>query len=192
MAKIVLSTFLKEVHGKLDNVVFRKIRGKYVMSPMPPGREGFELSQAQSAHQERFLQAAEYGSLALADPAAREFYEQKAVERDLPVMAACIADFFNPPSIVSIDASNYNGQPGGTIEIKTRDDYGVVRTSLVLADDDEGTLIEQGEAVEVAAGKGLWMYTATTAANAGVTVNFQVTLRDRPGGTAVQRGTKRI
>ena len=192
MAKIVLSSFLKEVHGKMDNVIFRKIRGKYVMSAMPAGRDGSELSEAQAAHQQRFLLATEYGSLALADPATREFYEQEAFVRDMPVMAACVADFFNLPNIVSIDASNYNGQPGSTIEIKTRDDYGVVKTSVVLTDDDEGTLIEKGEAVETIAGKGIWKYTATTAANPGITVNFQITVADRPGGTAVQRGTKSI
>lgn len=192
MAKVVLSTFLKEVHGKMDNVVFRKIRGKHVMGPMPPSREGFELSEAQAAHQERFLQAAEYGGVALGIPATREFYEQEAFIRDIPVMAACVADFFNPPIIVETDATNYNGQPGGTVNIKTRDDFGVVRTSVILTDDDLGTVIEDGEAVEVVAGKGLWMYTATTTVNAGVTVQFQITATDRPGGTAVERGTKRI
>ena len=192
MAKIVLSSFLKEVHGKMDTVVFRKIRGKYIMGPLPPSRDGMELSAAQAAHQERFLKAAEYGSFALADPASREFYEREAVIRNIPVMAACIADFFNPPSILDLDAEKYNGQPGSAFEIKTRDDYGVVAIAVVLTDDDEGTLIEQGEAVEVYPGTGVWTYTATTAVNAGVTVNFKVTVADRPGNTAVQGGTKRV
>jgi hypothetical protein len=46
--------------------------------------------------------------------------------------------------------------------------------------------------VEVYPGTGVWTYTATTAVNAGVTVQFQVTVADRPGNTAVQRGTKRV
>lgn len=63
---------------------------------------------------------------------------------------------------------------------------------VVITDADEGTTIESGQAVETSEGAGHWLYTATNNAPAGILAGIQVTATDRPGGTAVERGTKAI
>ncbi len=190
MAKIDLNPMFKGVHGKLDDIVFRKFRGKTIMGPMP--EVGGERSDAQIAHQERFTKAAEWGSLVLADPETAPLYEAVAKERDINPIAVCIADYFYAPTVEQLDALNYNGQVGSTIAIQTHDDFGVVKVEMVLSDDDSGALIEKGWAVENIPGKGMWTYTATVHATAGITVAMRATAFDRPGGSGSQSGTKRI
>jgi hypothetical protein len=191
MAKIVLSSFLKEVHGKMDTVVFRKVRGKYVMGPLPPSRNGIALSEAQTAHQDRFNDAVEFGKDVLADDTIRPLYEQLAEELEMPVFAVCIADFFKAPKISSINQDRYNGRMGDPIVVDATDNVGVVRVDVVLSD-QAGTLIESGQAVRTAAGSRHWVYTATETIDHGTTVQIQATAIDRPGGAGVKRETKQV
>jgi hypothetical protein len=149
-----------------------------------------EPSAAQIAHRERFRRAVEYGKYVMSNEAIRALYEQAAADQDASIFAVCIADYLKAPSIDSIDASAYTGNVGDTVQIIASDDFGVARVDVLLTDDDEGTIIESGQAVQM--GSGHWTYTATQPVSAGTTVQFQVTAADRPGGTAVQRGTKRI
>ena len=189
MAKITYSSFVEQVNGGMGNVVYRKYKGRNIICRKGIPQAG-AASEAQAAHQERFSEAADFGKLVMSDDTIRPLYEQAARERDLPVFAICIADFFNVPTIKSIDATDYSGKVGDPIRIVAKDDMGVVRVNVKLSNDDEGTLIESGQAVQTAYGQ--WTYTATQPAAPGITVQFQVNVFDRPGGTAVERGTKRI
>jgi hypothetical protein len=128
----------------------------------------------------------------MADNSIRPLYEQIAESREIPVFAVCIADFFHAPSITSISLADYTGQVGDPIRIVASDDVGVVRVDVVLTDDETGTLIERGEAVEAPFGSGHWTYVSTQPATPGKLIQFQVNAYDRPGGTAIERGTKRI
>jgi len=94
--------------------------------------------------------------------------------------------------VVSFDASRYNGQVGDIIKFITRDDFGVARVIVTLADDEAGTLIETGEGVQEVANTSRWMYTVTKPVPAGVLVSIQIDAFDRPGGMGRQRGTKKI
>ncbi len=189
MAKITYSSFVERVKGGMGNVVYRKYRGEYLICRKGNPAAG-EDTEAQAAHKKRFREATNFGKRMMADDSIRPLYEQAAINRDLPVFAVCIADFFNAPTITSIDATEYHGHVGDPILIVAEDDMGVVRVNVTLSDDDEGTLIESGQAVETSLGQ--WTYTATQPATPGITVQFQVNVFDRPGGTVVQRGTKRI
>jgi hypothetical protein len=190
MAKIELNPMFDGVHGKLNRIVYKKFRGKTIMGPMPAHSD--ELSEAQQAHQERFALAAQYGSFALADPETRKPYVAVGKELDQNPMALCIADYFYAPEVIKVDSQNFNGQPGSTIAIETKDDFGVVKVEVCITNADEGDLFEQGMATEVIPGKGVWTYTTTQPIPAGILVGMEVKAFDRPGNEGMQIATKQF
>ena len=188
MTKVYLQPGLRGLSGGMGDWVYQFRKGKTFLGMKPINNS--EPSEAQVAQRERFRLAAEYGKFVMSDDATRSLYEQAAAESDVPVFALCVADFLKPPSIDSIDPRDYTGKVGDPIKIVASDDFGVMRVDVMLTDDDAGTIIESGQAVET--GSGHWTYTATTPVSTGITVQFQATATDRPGGTAVKRGTKGI
>src|SRR5215216_4709144 len=190
MAKIEFNTLVNEIRGAVDKVVLRKYKGRIILARKAQ-YEG-EPSAAQVAHHKRFQEATDFGKSVLADPAVRPLYEQAADERELPIMAVCVSDYFNAPSVTVLEPMDYTGKAGDPLTITTHDDFGVVRVNVQISDDDQGTLIESGQAVETAPGSGKWVYSATTPVTPGMMVQFQATAFDRPGNSGVQRCAKRI
>lgn len=176
------------LRGGAGNFIYRKIRGKTIISPKPVYNEA-SLSPAQLEQRERFLAAVAYGKTALADNEARPLYEGLAKKKDLPVFALTIADYFNAPVINDVNVFGYNGNIGDTITITASDDIGVQKVEVAITDDQDNPL-ETGEAIETAAGSGQWVYTATAQGQSAVRI--QVTATDRPGGIAVTNIEKSI
>ena len=183
--KFKLNRAFTAASGELDGLIYRNIRGQVIVSPKPD-MSNVISSESQIAHRERFKQAAAYGKAALANPTVRAMYEAAAKDKDMPVFAATIADFFNAPTIDNVDVLAYNGQVGDLISIMARDDFGVASVHVSITDQDNGgALIESGNAVETAAGSGQWVYTATAPVASGTDVIINAVATDRPGGTAV-------
>ena len=181
MSEVELHAPFLGYSGAIGKIVYRKYKGRTIACLKPSAKR--TLSQAEINNRERFKQAAAYGKLALANPATRALYEQAAKEKDVPVFSVCVADFFNAPTVQSMDFSAYNGQVGDTIQVIASDDFSVVNVHLTLKN-AEGTFIESGNAIE--AGTGQWNYTATASVAAGTPVIAYVVATDRPGGTAVE------
>src|SRR5690606_22022466 len=112
------------LRGRAGNFIYRKVRGKTVISPKPV-YNGASLSPAQAEQRERFMAAVAYGKTALADNETRPLYEELAKKKDLPVFALIVADYFNAPVIHNVNALGYNGNIGDTITITASDDIGV-------------------------------------------------------------------
>ena len=183
--KFKLNRAFTAASGELDGLIYRNVRGQVIVS-RKADLSNVVYSEEQLAHQERFKQAAAYGKAALANPTIRAMYEAAAKDKDMPVFAATIADFFNAPTIDNVDVSAYHGQVGDLISIMARDDFGVASVHVTITDSDNGNaLIESGNAVETAVGSGQWVYTATAAVPAGTELKVNVVATDRPGGTAV-------
>jgi hypothetical protein len=88
-----------------------------------------------------------------------------------------LADWFHEPEVQELDLSNWHGGPGEIIRALAVDDVRVTQvTVLILAED--GTLLEQGPAVQ-AADKLWWEYVTTVAASGNPQV--VVTARDLAG-----------
>src|SRR5215204_2102863 len=92
--KFKLNRAFREASGELDGLIYRNIRGKVVAS-RKPDMSNVVYSAEQLAHQERFKQAAAYGKGALANPTVRALYEAAAKDKDMPIFALIIADYFN-------------------------------------------------------------------------------------------------
>jgi hypothetical protein len=184
--KVKLNPMFDQASGQLGEMVFRELRGKTFVSRKPSVTA--EPTENQVEHRERFKQAAAYGKSALADPLTRELYEEAAKNKNIPVFAATIADFFNAPVIDAVDLSAYNGQEGDIVRISARDDFGVVAVRVSITG-NSGETIESGNAVAAAGG---WVYTATASVNAGTPVTVHVVATDRPGGTGVSSSNKTL
>jgi hypothetical protein len=188
--KFKLNRAFREASGELDGLVYRNVRGNVVVS-RKPDTSNVVSSESQIAHRERFKQAAAYGKSVMADAETRALYEAAAKSKNIPVFALTIADFFNAPTIDSLDLSDYTGQVHEPINIMACDDFGVANVSVSIAD-QTGNVIEAGNAVETAAGSGHWVYTAAATVATGVTVTVTAIATDRPGGTAVKTANKTI
>src|SRR5581483_8258437 len=93
------------------------------------------------------------------------------------------ADFLNPPVVEEIDASEYEGQPGGLIRVIATDDVEVVSVGVAIRT-ASGVLVEDGSATKL---HGVWRYVATGAAPAGAPLVITATAKDRPGHSGVGR-----
>ena len=179
--KAELDPVVHFLRGGAGNFVYRKIRGKTIVSPKPV-RDYTVLSDAQAEHRVRFKKAAAYGKLALMDSDVRPLYEESAKERNVPLFAVMMADFFNAPVIETVNTDPYTGQANQVIQVIATDDFGVVKVHVKISD-LSGNLIESGDAVNTSNGIGPWTY--TTQYSMDRPVDIEVVATDRPGGTAV-------
>jgi hypothetical protein len=107
------------------------------------------------------------------------------------VYMLCRDDWFKAPRISGLHLSDYNGQVGDAIRVKVRDVIGAAKVTFTLADEVEGTLIEKGQAVQEIEGSSKWMYTATKAVPAGVSVQVIVDAYDYPGNKSQKLGVQK-
>jgi len=186
MSKMKLNGIVDSLHGKFGNVVFRNWEGDVVMSRLPD-RSSVVPTEGQTAHQQRFREAAAYAKSVFADPAAKAYYEAASENRHKPAFALAVGDFLKAPVVGAIDLTGYAGKSGGKIAIVATDDVGVAGVSVVIRNTVDSTVIEQGVALEEA---GKWRYTATADAPAGASIVVEVTASDRPGNATVKTEAK--
>ncbi|MFN8597627.1 MAG: hypothetical protein U0559_15770, partial [Anaerolineae bacterium] len=115
MAKVDLNPIFDQVSGRVGDLVLKRYRHGVVMARA--GEPDRPMSAAQLAQQERFRAATTYSKMALMDPVARDLYRAAAQERELPIVAVMVADFFNAPTILNVDAAEYQGLAGDRIKI---------------------------------------------------------------------------
>lgn len=176
MAKLTINSLLKELRGKVDGAVIRKIRGNYYLHRKPRPDPRRKPTSPQTTHRSRFKHASEYAKAVQRDPQLHDFYLPIAKQRDLRVRAVAIGDWFHPPKVVAIDLGRYHGRRGDVIVIRATDDIGVASVHVSLQVPG-GQHLEQGEAI--AKGKS-WHYTATAAVPRGKTLEITAIARDRP------------
>ncbi len=181
MAKVVLNPVLEAIHGKVGDLVFRRINSQEFVGKVPD-RTGVVATANQLAQQEQFRLAVFYGKAVMADAEAKAVYEQAAARKGQPVFALTVGDFLNEPAVEEIDLSGYAGQIGDVIRVRASDDVEVSGVTVTIRDTG-GAVLEQGAAV-LAAGR--WSYTATTALAQGQSVSIEVSATDRPGHQATK------
>ncbi len=92
MAKVRLNPILEQVRGKVGDLVFKRSGEGVIISRKPDFSER-QLSEAQTAAQERFRQAALYGKMVMADPQTKKLYEDAAKAKGQPLFSLTVADF---------------------------------------------------------------------------------------------------
>jgi len=99
MAKAKLNPILESVRGTIGDMVLKQYGSRLVISRKPVWRNR-TFSEAQRAEQAKFREAARYAKRLMADPRAREVYEDKARLQGKLVRSLIISDFLNSPSIM--------------------------------------------------------------------------------------------
>jgi hypothetical protein len=190
VAKIKFNGLVSEVSGGVGGLVVRRSRGKFILSDKPTVSEA-EPSEAQLDQRKLFARAVAFGKFAIEDPALRAFYEPIAQQREITAYALAIGDYLKAPSILPLDLSAYRGQVGDSIGIEAVDDLGLAGVSVSLVAND-GTPIEQGNAVEIGARSGYWTYTATAAVALGSDIFIEVQGTDHAGNRTQHTESPRV
>jgi hypothetical protein len=93
MAKTTLSPVLRQLRGKVGNLVFRQLYGKTVVSRAPDFSRR-KLSAKQQAQVRRFADAVRHARATLADPKTRAAYAVQAKRQSRPLISVAIRDYF--------------------------------------------------------------------------------------------------
>lgn len=181
MTEVNLNPTVDGYRGSIGRLVFKRYKGRTIVARKPVRTAG--PSEAELAQQERFREAVAYAKSVLADDAARAFYEPIALQRDLSVYSLAVGDYLKVPTIKPLDLSNYQGRIGDTIVIRATDDIGLADLDVKISA-QTGDLIEQGKAIEIGAGSGKWIYTATAQVSVGSDVFIEVVGVDHARNTA--------
>lgn len=101
MAKIKLNPLFAELSGTMGDFVFRKGKkeGEVILA-MRPGKSK-KPSQAQQDQWDRFTAAADYATVALADPELCAYYEAEARKQDLQPRNVAMSDYLNGKNLLS-------------------------------------------------------------------------------------------
>ena len=94
MAKVKLNSMLKEVHGRVGDIIFRKSHTGEISITKLPDMSNVEWSDAQKAHRQRFKQAVAYAKAAMAEPKVRRKYEKEAAKKNKRPFDLAVSDYF--------------------------------------------------------------------------------------------------
>ena len=94
MPKVKFQPWMVGLRGKMGDIVFKQTRNGEVILSSCPDMSKVEWSPAQQAHRERFKQASEYATAALADPEVRLIYEKRAAKSGKKPRNVAISDYF--------------------------------------------------------------------------------------------------
>jgi hypothetical protein len=177
MAKAQFHPLLKGVNGASGDLVFRQVYGNTFIVRRPDTEKPREASALQQAQRARFNAARVYALKVLQDPLRRRVYQALAKTLNRRFDKVVEGDFLTPPVVEEIDVSQYQGQPGGLIQVLATDDIEVVAVTVAVRTPG-GTVLEQGPAEK---SHGIWQYRATVLLPPGETVEIAATARDRPG-----------
>ncbi|MCK0203249.1 hypothetical protein MWN41_09515 [Ornithobacterium rhinotracheale] len=158
MAKSKNNVITHGLSGKIgDLLVFSQRNGKTIVSKVP--KKSNKVSDKQKEQTKKFQKAVLYAKNSLQNPSDKQEYELAASkEAGVSGYNIAVADLLNAPKIEKIDLTYYKGKKGDTIKVVATDDFKVVSVSVEIQNSD-GTLVEQGEAIE----QGLeWVYIAKT------------------------------
>ena len=186
MAHVDKNIVTQGLSGKIGTLVYRQRAGKTVATAAID-EWTHEGTPEQHVRRTKFQQAVLYGQKVNADPSAKQEYKGAAREGQSAYNIA-IADFMNAPDISEIDISAYTGLAGQYIRIKVTDDF-KVRSVILTIKNEDGTLVEEGNAVPEHETGTDWIYT-TLAENANLTGDkITVTATDTPANLSVEERT---
>ena len=177
MAQVTDNIITEGLSGRLGKrLVFRRGKGGATIVGIrrtPP--ENPEYSEAQLAQQKAFKEAAEYAQ----EARTQSIYKSLARGTKSSAYNLALADWFGQPEVLSIDSSEWTGQVGQTIRIKAKDDTKVASVRVVIH--NNGTILEEGDAVPAEDNVLLWSYVTTTIVTRTPELLLDANAYDLPG-----------
>ena len=101
MAKVTLEPWMKRIHGKRGNVVFRRGRKGQITITKVPDMSTVQWSPAQQAHRQRFKQAVAYAKAAMANERVHQVYEKAAAQQGKRPFDLAVSDYFRDKDLLS-------------------------------------------------------------------------------------------
>ena len=183
MAKVNGNIFLERVNGTVgDQMVLKRVRGgRTILCKKPTFKEDRTYSEEQLARQQVFREAAAYARKMKHEP----IYMAKAEGTSRTGYNVAIGDWLNPPQILEVDLSRWNGAAQDLIRMRVQDDVKVAQVRLEIVN-AEGVILEAGQATE--AGALWWEYAVTQPLSGALTVT--VSASDLPGHVTQASETK--
>lgn len=174
MAKVNGNIFLERVNGTVgDQMVLKRVRGgRTILCKKPTFREDRQFSEKQLAKQQLFREATAYSSEMKQEP----IYLAMAKGTERTGYNVAVADWLNPPQILEIDLSRWNGAAQDLIRMRVQDDVKAAQVRLEIVN-AEGVILEAGHSTEAGA---LWWQYAVTQPFAGE-LTVTVSASDLPG-----------
>ena len=157
--------------------VFKTVNGKTIVTA-PPRKSRHEPTEKQLKQQDLFQEAVIYGKTVMVTPELSAIYKT-AVPEGGSVYQVALADFLKAPKIKEVDVSEYVGDPGNTIRIRAIDDF-MVKKVVVTITNEDGSLVEEGEAVKQENGLD-WLFTATVKNDSLTGNKIVIRAMDLPG-----------
>jgi len=178
MAKVRNNLAMRGLSGSLGEQVVIKIdkAGRTIVCNKPKFYKNREWTPAQQAQHLAFREARAYAKNAK----AQEVYVRRAEGTPLNPFNVAMADWFHAPEIREIDLAAWTGGIGQPIRIRAMDDVQVTQVTVVISD-EEGTVLEEGTAVE---DDGLWWTYVTSSTIGESRAKVTVSARDLPGNVA--------
>jgi len=104
MATITSNAMIDGMSGKFgDSFIFRTMRGKTFVSPLPRKPNKKKESEAQRNTRTTFRKAAEWAQCILLNPEKKAYYMQRAKKLDLPnAYTAAITDYMRKPKVTKL------------------------------------------------------------------------------------------
>jgi len=142
MAKIHDNIIMQGLSGKLGNkLVFRTLRDGTTVVCKVPNFTDRKLSKAQKEHHKRFQDASAYAKSA---SRTQPIYAQLAAGTLKNAYNVALGDWFHPPVIRRVE------RRGKAIRVRASDDVMVAGVQVMILD-EQGKVVEQGEAAPVGA-----------------------------------------
>jgi len=101
MGKVTLNPLIKQISGKMGDVVFRvSPTGEQTIMKLPD-MSGVKWSKAQEAHRQHFKEAVAYARAAMAAPKVRKVYEKIAAKKQKRPFDVAVSDYFMGNDLLS-------------------------------------------------------------------------------------------
>jgi hypothetical protein len=150
---------MQKTTGKVGLLVFRKLRGKTVVSWAPKKPDPSLQTEPQRQTRRNFKDAAVYAKAALLIPEKLAYYQHKAKKLKLPnAYTAAVTDYMRKGKMEDVDRNYYHGKKDDKINVFIEKRGFAVRDVSVTLSTSTGTVIEKGRAVYKDAH---WIYIAT-------------------------------
>jgi len=186
MAKISQNDLTLGLRGRFGKQFqFRRYRNQTI------ALRHYEITQrntdAQLQHREKFRLAAGYAKRSLLVPELKADYEKFGSAIGISAFAAAVKDYLTPIEIQDVLTANYDGQAEFPITVVVKDVL-KVKSMLVTITDDDGNVVESGEASVVSGSQGFSYVTKVDIPDiSGHTIRIEAT--DRPDKTVTHEVT---
>ena len=150
--------------------------GKTLLVGKPAFNDGGESAQTEVTPQVALRRATTYATFAR----NQDTYVNKAHDKTVTPYTIAISDWFCAPTVLLVSVDAWTGRPGQTIRVKARDNIRVASVTIVIRD-EEGNVLETGEAVSSKAGNTWWKYTTKVSISMKPFPRVEATARDLAG-----------